>query len=332
MELNKPAKNCERFKTGLSYQIQSKILPSALCSLRLKTLQNQAMTASSAPKFEKVRVFGVNLEVLRIPARSDPFTASIAAPIVFLHEGLGSVAMWRDFPQQLCQATGRAGWVYSRRGYGQSDAVPDVRGAGHLKPDYMHREAYEVLPELLRIEGISNPVLLGHSDGGTIALLHAARFAVEACIVMAPHLFVEDISIAAIAQARHAYETGDLRERLAKFHADVDGAFWQWNDIWLSDEFRGFDISQECQGISCPLLAIQGHDDPYGTMAQIDALSDVNNTPKADFLSQIDLQPANNKRRTLSKLEQCGHSPHKDQSAQVIAAVQKFLSEAAVNL
>jgi pimeloyl-ACP methyl ester carboxylesterase len=326
--LNKPAKNCERFKTRLSYQIQPEILPSALCALRLKTLQNQAMTASSATKFEKVRVFGVNLEILRIPARSDPFTASIAAPIVFLHEGLGSVAMWRDFPQQLCQATGRAGLVYSRRGYGQSDSVPDVRGVGRLQPDYMHREAYEVLPELLRIEGISNPVLLGHSDGGTIALLHAARFPVEACIVMAPHLFVEDISIAAITQARDAYEKGDLSQRLAKFHADVDGAFWQWNDIWLQRAFRSFNISAECEQITSPLLAIQGHDDPYGTMAQIDALSDKN----TNFSSQIGLLPANNLRRVLLKLEQCGHSPHKDQSAQVTAAVQKFLNKAAVNL
>ncbi len=326
MELNKPAKNCERFKTGLSNQIQRVILPLALCATQLKTLQNQAMLASSATNFEKVRVFGVNLEVWRIPAQPLPSQSLPLSPIVFLREGLGSVAMWRDFPQQLCQATGRAGWVYSRRGYGQSDPVEDVRVTGRLKPDYMHREAYEVLPELLRIEGISNPVLLGHSDGGTIALLHAALFPVEACIVMAPHWFVEDISIAAITQARDAYEKGDLRQRLAKFHAEVDGAFWQWNDIWLSDEFRGFDISQECQGISCPLLAIQGHDDTYGTMAQIDALGDVDNMSKAAFLSQIALQPASNRRRTLLKLEQCGHSPQRDQPERVLHSIAQWLS------
>jgi pimeloyl-ACP methyl ester carboxylesterase len=289
-------------------------------------LQNQAMPASSATNFEKVCVFGVDLEILRIPALALPCASGIPepapAPIVFLHEGLGSVAMWRDFPEQLCQATGRPGLVYSRRGYGQSDAVPDVRGAGALKPDYMHREASEVLPELLRIEGIANPVLLGHSDGGTIALLHAAQFSLQACIVMAPHLFVEDISVAAITQARTAFEQGGLRQRLAKYHADVDCAFWQWNDIWLSHEFRSFNIEAECQRITCPLLAIQGHDDPYGTMAQIDALSQEN----VDFLSQIGIQPEKNKRRTLFKLEQCGHSPQRDQTEQVLHAIAQWLS------
>jgi pimeloyl-ACP methyl ester carboxylesterase len=275
------------------------------------------MAHSAATKSEKVSVLGVNLEVLRIGSTFAPRSS----PIIFLHEGLGSVAMWRDFPQQLCAATGRAGLVYSRRGYGQSDAIPDVRGAGRLKPDYMHSEAWDVLPELLRIEGIQKPVLLGHSDGGTIALLHAAKFEAEACIVMAPHLFVEDISIAAITQAREAYERADLRERLAKYHANVDCAFWQWNDIWLSSEFRSFNIQAECQNISCPILAIQGHDDPYGTMAQIDALGGI----ELNSSSQIGQSPAKNLRRVLLKIEQCGHSPHRDQTAQVSKAVQNFL-------
>jgi pimeloyl-ACP methyl ester carboxylesterase len=273
------------------------------------------MTASVAFKAVKTHVQGVALEVLRIAL---PGASPTRSPIVFLHEGLGSVAMWRDFPAQLCAAVGREGIVYSRRGYGQSDAVPDVRGAGRLKPDYMHCEAAEVLPELLRLLGIERPVLLGHSDGATIALLHAARFDVEACIVMAPHLFVEDISIAAIAQAREAFERGNLRDRLAKYHADVDGAFWQWNDIWLSPEFRSFNIEEECQRITCPLLAIQGHDDPYGTMAQIDALG--------DFYSKNGISPACNMRRVLSKIEQCGHSPHRDQTEVVIQAIQQFLA------
>ncbi|MBS7806472.1 alpha/beta hydrolase [Variovorax sp. PCZ-1] len=276
------------------------------------------MPASVATKLEKVRVFGVNLEVLRIPAPD----ASNLSPIVFLHEGLGSVAMWRDFPQQLCLATGRAGLVYSRRGYGHSDSVPDVRGAGRLEPDYMHHEAWKVLPELLRIEGITRPVLLGHSDGGTIALLHASRFDVEACIVMAPHLFVEDISISAITQARVAYEQGDLRQRLSRYHADVDNAFWQWNDIWLSSEFRSFNIEADCKQITCPLLAIQGHDDPYGTMAQMDALGGV----ECVSSSQIGTLPASSLRKVLLKLEQCGHSPHKDQRGAVIDSVKNWLS------
>jgi pimeloyl-ACP methyl ester carboxylesterase len=283
------------------------------------------MTASVATKIEKIAVFGVNLEVMHIAASSasSPSIASEASrsPIVFLHEGLGSVAMWRDFPALLCQATGRAGLVYSRRGYRQSDAVPDVRGAGRLQADYMHREASEVLPELLRLCGIEKPILLGHSDGGTIALLYAAQFETEACIVMAPHLFVEDISIQAITAAREAYEKGDLRSRLAKFHTNVDCAFWQWNDVWLSQAFRSFNIEQECQRITCPLLAIQGHDDPYGTMAQINTLggSEVN------FSSQIGQSPLQNMRRVLLKLEQCGHSPHRDQAGQVIQAATQFI-------
>jgi pimeloyl-ACP methyl ester carboxylesterase len=277
------------------------------------------MTASVATKIVKILVHGVALEVLRI---SLPDASPTRSPIVFLHEGLGSVAMWRDFPEKLCAATGREGIVYSRRGYGQSDAVPNVRGAGKLKPDYLHHEADEVLPELMHLLGVKSPVLLGHSDGATIALLHAAHFDAAACIVMAPHLFVEDISIAAITQARQMFTQGDLRHRLEKYHADVDGAFWQWNDIWLSEEFRSFNIEAECQSITCPVLAIQGHDDPYGTMAQIDALAGAAH----NFLRKNGHSPAKNMRRVLLKLEQCGHSPHKDQCAQVIRAVRAFLA------
>jgi pimeloyl-ACP methyl ester carboxylesterase len=276
------------------------------------------MTASVATKIEKNAVLGVNLEVMHIAAHP---SAAARAPIVFLHEGLGSVSMWRDFPKQVCEATGRAGWVYSRRGYGQSDAVPDVRGSGRLKPDYMHREAREVLPELLHRYDVEKPILLGHSDGGTIALLYAAQFETTACIVMAPHLFVEDISIAAITQTREAFDTGDLRARLAKHHADVDGAFWQWNDIWLSPEFRSFNIEADSQNITCPLLAIQGHDDPYGTMAQIDALGGL----EINSSSQIGLQTKQIERRSLLKLEQCGHSPHRDRAAAVIESVAQFV-------
>jgi pimeloyl-ACP methyl ester carboxylesterase len=285
-------------------------------------LQNSAMTAAVATKIEKIKVLGVNLEVMHITAPPEYSGDADPAPIVFLHEGLGSVAMWRDFPMQLCQATGRAGLVYSRQGYGQSDPVADVRGQGRLQPDYMHKEANEVLLELLRICGIQKPILLGHSDGGTIALLHAAQFPATACIVMAPHLFVEDISITAIKAAREAYETGDLRQRLAKFHATLDCAFWQWNDIWLSPEFRNFNIEEQCKHITCPLLAIQGHDDPYGTLAQIDALGG----KEHDFESQVALSPAKNKRRVLLKLDQCGHSPHKDQPEILKLTLRSFLS------
>jgi len=248
-----------------------------------------------------VRVGGADLEVLRLAGPAGRPT------LVFLHEGLGSVALWRDWPAALCRALGLPGLVYSRQGYGQSDTRPDVRGKGRLQPDYMHHEALQVLPELLHTLGIERPVLLGHSDGGTIALLHAARHPVSACIVMAPHVVVENISVSAISAAREAYEHGPLRARLAPFHADVDSAFWQWNDIWLSDAFRRYDIRREIAAIASPLLAIQGEDDPYGTMAQIDDIARA--VPHAQLL----------------KLPQCGHSPHRDQSQAVAQAIGDFL-------
>ncbi len=250
------------------------------------------------------------------------------APLIFLHEGLGSVAMWRDWPEQLCKATGRAGWVYSRRGYGQSDAVPDVRGAsamvngqrtGRLLPDYMHEEAWTVLPALLEALKIDKPVLIGHSDGGSIALLHASRFPVSACVVMAPHVMVEDISIQSIEHARTAFEAGDLRQRLARFHADVDCAFWQWNDVWLSDAFRGFDIRDNCRTITAPLLAVQGMDDAYGTPRQIEEIP--------VFEGKNRPLPPSTLHNKLYKLEQCGHSPHRDQTELTTRLIAEFLSD-----
>ena len=258
---------------------------------------------------ELIDVKGCRLEVQRIAA--PPGTT--AAPIVFLHEGLGSVAMWQgregSWPAAVCAATGRPGFVYSRRGYGQSDAVPDVRASGRLQPDYMHREAWDVLPALLQILNIERPVLLGHSDGGSIALLHASRHPVQACIVMAPHVMVEDVSIRSIEQARTAYESEGLRERLARYHADVDTAFWQWNDAWLSPAFRGFDIRAECRRIAAPVLAVQGHDDPYGSMRQIEEIA-----PTAGVFE-------------MEKIPGCGHSPHRDAALRVQQRVAQFLAQ-----
>jgi len=258
---------------------------------------------------QAIDIDGVRLEVAAIAAPAG--SPAGRAPLVFLHEGLGSIALWRDWPASLCAATGRAGWVYSRRGYGQSSAVPNVRGAGRLQPDYMHREALHVLPRLLAALGLERPVLVGHSDGATIALIHAAHHPVAACVVMAPHLMVEDVSVRSIEQARHAYQHGPLRQRLARFHADVDGAFWQWNDIWLSPAFRAFDIRDECRAITAPLLAIQGLDDEYGTLAQIH-----------------DLQRAAPHARLL-EVPACGHSPHRDQPSAVNAAIAAFLDSIA---
>ena len=257
------------------------------------------------PGMPTVNVRGCRLEVQSLPA---PDPARVASPIVLLHEGLGSVAMWRDWPATVARATGRAVWVYSRRGYGQSDPVPDVRGLGRLPPDYLHREAWDVLPDLLEQLGLQQPVLFGHSDGASIALLHASRFPVRACVVMAPHVLVEDVSIESIRAAREAFVHGDLRLRLARHHADVDVAFWQWNDAWLNPAFRQFDIRDDCRRIQAPVLAIQGTDDPYGTMVQVD---------------QIDL-PAERIRRVA--LPGCGHSPHREAPEATLAAIVAFLA------
>ena len=253
-----------------------------------------------------VEISGSQLEVRHIPG-----TAHLS-PLVFLHEGLGSVAMWqgrdKDWPLSVCQASGRAGWVYSRRGYGQSDPVPDVRGTNRLGADYMHLEAWQVLPQLLQSLRVEKPVLIGHSDGGSIALLHAARFEVTGVVVMAPHLFVEDISLQSIEAAKHAFETGDLRNRLSRFHAAVDCAFWQWNDVWLSQAFRSFDIQKECMDISAPLLAMQGVDDMYGSLRHIEELHTVGKVKR-------------------EVLQACGHSPHRDQHDLSLQLVVDFLKQ-----
>ena len=252
---------------------------------------------------QRLNVDGQQLEV-RVIEGSNTF-----APIVFLHEGLGSVSLWTqrglDWPLAVCQATGRAGVVFSRRGYGQSSPAPQGRNV--LPPDYMHLEAWQVLPALLAQLQIQNPVLLGHSDGATIALLYASRFKVTACIAMAPHVLVEGVAIKAIAQAKRAFESSDLRQRLAKHHLDVDGAFWQWNDVWLSEAFATFDMRAECRRITAPLLLLQGLNDEYGTMRQIDEIAVA--APHAQQL----------------RLADCGHSPHRDQPQATLDAVVNLL-------
>ncbi len=252
-----------------------------------------------------IDINGTRLEVLHLtPSKPKPGLA----PLVFLHEGLGSVALWRDWPSQLCEATGRDAWVYSRRGYGESEAITDVRRTGRLQPDYLHHEAWQVLPALLQTLGVVQPVLIGHSDGASIALLHASRYPVTACVVLAPHVMVEDISVRAIEQAKIQFESGDLRHRLARFHADVDGAFWQWNDVWLSAGFASFDIRHDCTRIKAPVLALQGADDPYGSLAQIDQIA----LPHAQITRQV--------------LSPCGHSPHREQTAVTTQAITDFLT------
>jgi pimeloyl-ACP methyl ester carboxylesterase len=234
-----------------------------------------------------------------------------AGTIVFLHEGLGSIAMWRDFPHRLCEAVERRGLVYSRYGYGSSDPLADWK-SDPRRVDFMHDEATHALPELLDRLDIDAPVLLGHSDGGSIALLHAALTTrpVTALVVMAPHVLVEDVSIASIEAAKVTYETTDLRDKLGCYHADVDSAFRGWNDIWLDPDFRSWNIESVLPAIRCPILAIQGEDDEYGTMQQIERIA----------------TGAINTRVELVKLANCRHSPQRDQPDAVIAAVRRFLA------
>jgi pimeloyl-ACP methyl ester carboxylesterase len=187
--------------------------------------------------------------------------------LVFLHEGLGSVELWRDFPDRLAQLTGRRALIYSRAGHGRSH----VPGAPRT-PRFMHDEALDVLPGLLAAHGIEKPVLVGHSDGGSIALIHAARHPVTKLVLLAPHVFVEDLSVASIAEARETFETTDLRDRMARYHRDAEATFRLWNDIWLAPEFRDWNIEDVLPAITAPVLAIQGEHDQYGTLAQIDAI------------------------------------------------------------
>ena len=232
--------------------------------------------------------------------------ASPIPVVVFLHEGLGSVAMWKDFPARFCAAHGLRGLVFSRYGYGRSTPKPpDERWS----TDFMQRQADEVLPPLLAALGIERPWLFGHSDGASIALLHAADHSVAGVVAVAPHIFVEDISVESIEKARVAYETTDLRERLARYHDDPDSAFRGWNDAWLNPAFRDWNIEAELSRITCPVLAAQGEDDEYGSLEQIRGIA--RRLPKTRLLA----------------IPKCGHSPHRDQPELLIREAGRFILE-----
>ncbi len=212
--------------------------------------------------------------------------------------------MWRDFPQQAAAATGCEAVVYSRYGYGQSQGLREPRTV-----DYMHTEALEVLPELLERLGVADPVLVGHSDGASIALIYAAgRSDVRGLVVMAAHVFVEDLGIKSIAAAKLAFETTDLPQKLARHHADAGNTFRGWNDIWLHPAFRAWNIEETLPRIHCPILAIQGFDDEYGTMAQLEAIA-------AQAGGAVE----------LLRLADCRHSPHRDQPQVVLEAMTRFV-------
>jgi pimeloyl-ACP methyl ester carboxylesterase len=246
-----------------------------------------------------VEIASHRIEYTRIEVAGDGRPA-----LVFLHEGLGSIAMWRDFPERVARATRCDAIVYSRYGYGNSDPLTEPRSVR-----YMHDEAQLGLPRLLDHLAIDRPILIGHSDGGSIALIGAGTGtrAVRAVVTLAAHVLVEDISVASIAAAKSAYETTDLRERLAGYHADVDSAFCGWTRIWLAPEFRDWNIGEYLPRIQCPVLAIQGADDEYGTMEQMRRIG-----------AQVrDVE--------LLSLDDCRHSPHRDQPEAVLAAIAGFV-------
>jgi pimeloyl-ACP methyl ester carboxylesterase len=223
-------------------------------------------------------------------------------PLLFLHEGLGSVRLWRGFPRRLAAATGRRAVAYSRLGHGGSDPPP-----GKRTPRYMHDEATEVVPAVRAALGLERAVLVGHSDGGSIALLHAGTAAVDGLVVLAPHVFVEEEGLRGIEQARRDYVDGDLRARMARHHRDPDVTFWNWNDGWLDDAFRDWDIRPELPGITSPVLGVQGTPDPYGTVVHVEAVREGAAGPV-----------------TVQVLD-CGHAPHLERPAETDAAITEFL-------
>ncbi len=231
-----------------------------------------------------------------------------AGPVlVFLHEGLGCAAMWKDFPARLSAATGLGALVYSRRGYGASDPLPGPRPVS-----YMHDEALEVLPAALDAACVRDAILVGHSDGGSIALIHAGAVGggrIRALVLEAAHVLVETVSVESIAAAAEAYRATDLRNRLARYHgANVDDAFWGWNDVWLDPAFRDWNIEAYLSGVGCPCLVIQGADDEYGTTEQVLRIA-------AGVTGPVE----------TAVLPGCGHAPHRDKPEETLAAMTRFV-------
>ena len=247
----------------------------------------------------RYRIDGHWLEAASIEARD-----STIPTIVMLHEGLGSVSHWKDFPRILAEATGAGVFLYSRYGHGGSDALEEPRSVS-----YMHHEAQVVLPEILQKAGIERPLLLGHSDGASIAILYAGMFpnSPVGLILEAPHVFVEDITVTSIAQARVLYQETDLPRRLGRYHSNVDSLFWGWNNIWLDPRFRDWNIESYLESIRCPVLVLQGAQDEYGTTKQIEAIQ--RRIPSTSAIL----------------LDDCKHAPHRDRCDATLSAIRCFL-------
>jgi pimeloyl-ACP methyl ester carboxylesterase len=224
--------------------------------------------------------------------------------LVLMHEGLGSVRLWRSFPRDLAQATGRRVIVFSRFGHGRSDPPPRPR-----TPAFFHEEALEVLPALLAALDAPEPLLVGHSDGASIALIYASRHRAQGLALLAPHVVAEEVTLAAIGETRRQFEDGDLRGRLERHHDDVEAAFWGWCGVWLDPEFREWSLEGDVESVVDPVLLIQGADDPYGTLAQLD---------------RIESRTAGPARRLVLP---GGHSPQFEHPETVVEAIARFAAE-----
>ena len=243
------------------------------------------------------------LDGLRVEVADRPGDPGRRA-LVLLHQGLGSVGLWRDFPSRLHDATGRRLIAFSRFGHGRSDPPRRPR-----TPAFFHEEALDVLPALLAQLDAPEPILVGHSDGGSIALVHAAHHAVSGLALLAPHVVVEDITVDAIRDTRRQFEEGELRARMARHHDDPDAAFHGWCDVWLDPAFRAWSLEDEAGAVSAPTLLVQGADDPYGTLDQLD---------------RIEARVRGPVRRLVVP---GGHSPHLDQPEAVVDAIAAFAEE-----
>ncbi len=240
---------------------------------------------------------GRRIELLDLPGDPD------RPPLILLHEGLGSIDLWRGFPSELHKASGRRLVAFSRSGHGRSAPPSKPR-----TPAFFHDEALRVLPELRDRLQLAEPVLVGHSDGASIALIHAAHNPTAGLVLLAPHVFVEQVTVQAIRQTRDAYVGGRLRERLARYHDDVDAAFWGWCNVWLDPAFLEWNLESEAGQVTAPTLLIQGAGDPYGTLEQ---------------LERIEMWLPTARRQVVSG----GHSPHLERGPEVVAAIGAFLSD-----
>ena len=258
------------------------------------------------------RIFYVNAAGCRLRVKSielkDPEPEKVRPKLIFLHEALGCIELWRDFPEILCLSTGCSGFVYDRKGYGESEPFEDTWSL-----DYLQQEALTYLPAFLKTCGIMDTILIGHSDGGSIALIAASNFGnmIRGIITEAAHIFVENITLSGIRKAVKAFETTALKEKLTRYHKEhTETIFRRWANRWLSDEFCNWNIENYLPKITCPVLVLQGEDDEYGTPAQVEGIS-----------NQVS-GPVN-----VKLIPKCGHIPHFEAKEKVLTEMTKFIIE-----